>query len=395
MFMNPKDIPFAATYSLGLWALISFSRNFEKPSYKWIGILGLAFGAAMSTRLAGAILFSYLGLILCVHAIQSLATRNRANRWTWIKTDGFKLALTSILTLPVAYIFLLIWWPAGHGNVIAESAETLDRLHSSASEIPLLFDGVMMNASDGPPYYTIWMLLIKTPLWMLGLSAFGLMIALQKVVFSIRQRTPIDLGIVTVLIAFICPLFYLTITAPDLHNGARHFLFLYPPLCILTAYGFGKARELWVKLSKTPRLKYLPESIIVTIFLIQSLTLVQLHPYQYIYYNSLVGGPAGTLGRYETEYWFTSTRHAISALETHLAQSDQNPDQGPKLLITGPRHLIDYFLPEGWSLASRVEEADYFIGNTQFNGHLLIEGNSIIGISRMGLEIVQVKELGK
>jgi hypothetical protein len=35
---------------------------------------------------------------------------------------------------------------------------------------------------------------------------------------------------------------------------------------------------------------------------------VKLYPYEYVYYNSLVGGPAGALKRYEMDYWRISLR---------------------------------------------------------------------------------------
>ena len=37
-----------------------------------------------------------------------------------------------------------------------------------------------------------------------------------------------------------------------------------------------------------------------------------LHPYQYIYYNSFIGGPQGAFRRYETDYWMTSFREATA-----------------------------------------------------------------------------------
>jgi len=40
------------------------------------------------------------------------------------------------------------------------------------------------------------------------------------------------------------------------------------------------------------------------------LTIVQLHPYEYVYYNRLVGGTEGAFRRFEMEYWLTSYRAA-------------------------------------------------------------------------------------
>jgi hypothetical protein len=37
----------------------------------------------------------------------------------------------------------------------------------------------------------------------------------------------------------------------------------------------------------------------------------RLHPYEYVYYNSLVGGVRGAAGRFEMDYWCTSYREAM------------------------------------------------------------------------------------
>ena len=40
----------------------------------------------------------------------------------------------------------------------------------------------------------------------------------------------------------------------------------------------------------------------------------KLYPYEYVYYNSLVGGPAGVANRYELDYWRISLREAALEL---------------------------------------------------------------------------------
>jgi hypothetical protein len=62
MFFNPKDLPLAATYLCGVWALVSaFSRL---PRFNWRAVLwiGLAAGFAVSARIAGFLILCYFGL---------------------------------------------------------------------------------------------------------------------------------------------------------------------------------------------------------------------------------------------------------------------------------------------------------------------------------------------
>ena len=45
----------------------------------------------------------------------------------------------------------------------------------------------------------------------------------------------------------------------------------------------------------------------------------KLYPYEYVYYNSLVGGPAGAADRYELDYWRISLREMALELNKSLA----------------------------------------------------------------------------
>ncbi len=39
--------------------------------------------------------------------------------------------------------------------------------------------------------------------------------------------------------------------------------------------------------------------------------IISLHPYEYIYYNEIVGGVDGAAGHYYADYWCTSFREAM------------------------------------------------------------------------------------
>ena len=44
------------------------------------------------------------------------------------------------------------------------------------------------------------------------------------------------------------------------------------------------------------------------LFVPQLVTMVRMHPYQYVAYNVLAGGLPGAAGRFELDYWDTSLR---------------------------------------------------------------------------------------
>jgi hypothetical protein len=46
----------------------------------------------------------------------------------------------------------------------------------------------------------------------------------------------------------------------------------------------------------------------------------KLHPYEYAYYNSFVGGTKGAFRTYETEYWLTCYKEAVEQLNDKVAE---------------------------------------------------------------------------
>jgi hypothetical protein len=67
------------------------------------------------------------------------------------------------------------------------------------------------------------------------------------------------------------------------------------------------------------------------------IAIYQLHPYQYIYYNRLVGGIEGAAGRYHLDYWCTSMRQSASFLNEHAP-----PDSD--IAVTSSKTTIETFL---------------------------------------------------
>ena len=391
-FHNPKDVPFAATYTIGLWALIECFRRYPNLSKRWMMIAAIACGLCMATRIAGMVLLAYfvagVGAVVLVH----LWGRRASFDWR-VSVGALRSWLIAVpLVVLVAYIALLPWWPGSHKDLLSVSGSTLQRLHISASEIPLLFRGDLIWAADAPHHYTIWMFAIKAPEVLL----IGLLLSLPFIFLCGRAHVKEggDLhavpSLAILILGGVFPLLYLTITAPALHNGARHFLFVFPALCICAAWGHVKAGE-WLQASRPALLR--PAQLAFAILLLLPLyQLVQLHPYQYIYYNALVGGPGGAFGRYEGEYWFTSSKHAVEQLERRLiTEPDLKPKGRPvQIFILGPWQVAEPFLPGGYELTGDAEAADYLILNTQMLMHTGFEGEELFRIERMGMPICYI-----
>ncbi len=53
--------------------------------------------------------------------------------------------------------------------------------------------------------------------------------------------------------------------------------------------------------------------------------LVLLHPYQYLYYNPLVGGLEGAARNYDTDYWVNIMPEAVDELEAYVVDARRRP----------------------------------------------------------------------
>jgi hypothetical protein len=396
-FHNPKDIPFAATYTLALWGIIEWLRRFPEFKKRWFVLASILCGLCMAVRIAGMVLLAYLVAGVFVLAVVYYL----GNRGKKEPKLIFKKLIAWVLAVPMAgvlaYLTLIPWWPAGHRGVFSSSSSTLQSLHTRASEIPLFFRGAFMEAADAPHYYTLWMFGIKAPEVLL----MGILIAAIMVLFLLQkhgcsERLPRFVAPLSVLLlGGFFPLLYLTYSGPALHNGARHFLFAFPALCVVAAWGWLQLLD-WIK-GHRPQLQLIAR-IVFGIFLALPLWhLIQLHPYQYVYFNSLAGGPANAINQYEGEYWFTSSKHAIEKLDAFLSEYPKKKPEGKTIdiFILGPWQVAEPFLPRGYRLVSKPEEADFLILNTQMRVYEQFEGEDLFSIARMGAPICIVRRTSR
>src|SRR6185503_5116288 len=111
----------------------------------------------------------------------------------------------------------------------------------------------------------------------------------------LRDRVRTNL-LLYISLGFAFPLFAVIVLNSPLYHNFRQVLFLIPAMVMLTAPAldllFSKVRQSWARVL-----------LIAALAMPGISSSARLHPYEYIYYNSLVGGPAGALDRYELDYW--------------------------------------------------------------------------------------------
>jgi hypothetical protein len=107
---------------------------------------------------------------------------------------------------------------------------------------------------------------------------------------------------------FVAPVAAAILLHSTVYNNFRQFLFVVPPLFVFAGLAL---QALWKHLKRRGIL-FVP--LVILILLPGLYWDWQLHPYQYMYYNSLVGGVTGASRKYDTDYWNSAYKEALEYL---------------------------------------------------------------------------------
>jgi hypothetical protein len=180
-------------------------------------------------------------------------------------------------------------------------------------------------------------------------------------------------------------------------TGLRHFLFVIPALAVLAGIGLDAAVT---ALATRGRLVASAGLAVVTAcFLWNAVTLVRLHPYEYLFYNAAVGGLEGASRRYDLDYWFNSMPEALNQLEAYLRRTEPGnailPTRIYSVAVCGERLSFEktVTLPQlHWDFKHQWNESEFFIAPTHMNCDGDVDGKVIGTVERLGVVIAYVKD---
>lgn len=267
--------------SIKLW-FVEFFRALRSPHVIFAGVaLGLATGVRAIGPIAGVIVVLYL------------LANVRSRAWP-----------TAFAYFFVSGLMTYIAWPRLWDAPVSRYLEALG-IASNFPHFPgrVLFNGQLYGPSALPTSYlpTLFSIQLTEPL------VLGLYLGLGLLIWQLlRNRLRTDLFLYMGM-GFIFPLFALIALHSPLYHNFRQVLFLIPAMVISAAlaleFVFQNLRQTWVRLL-----------LIAALALPGVYSTVKLYPYEYIYYNSLVGGTAGAATRYELDYWRISLREVALEL---------------------------------------------------------------------------------
>jgi len=321
MFNNPKDLPFAAGY---VWVLYYLCRLIQTgpsaPIRLWIA-LGVALGLGMVVRIGGLLGVAYLAMILGVQWLVFVWRERRAKP---------ALELLGSLTLRGAFVTALAWglmvlpWPAAHRAPFTMPFEALSGFSQHHYKAPTLFRGEYVPSNPAPWNYVPGYFLAQLPdvLWLI-LAIGGLMLAVCFARPNLRRALWGWRGacIALLIFAVLFPPTYAILRKATLYDGLRHFLFVLPPLCVLAGVAASNLLR-WLSERSRPA-AYAALALLGLGVSAVVVEMVQLHPYQYVYFNRMTGGLQAAATQYETEYYAHSFKELGNKLADRLWDAER------------------------------------------------------------------------
>ncbi len=306
-FMNPKDVVFmslmSASAAVSLWMVDRGGKSFQATGhplsdgirsffreflYGDVWLAGLLLGFSSAVRVAAPL----IGVIVLVNILLS-------RKW-WVLPRVFAFGL-------IAFCFMIVFWP----YLWLAPIERLMGSISISTYYPdvhmILFHGVLFDAKDIPRSYLPVLLTVQLTETTLLLVLAGFFSFLKKIYWDL---------VALVLIWFVLPVAVVILAQVHLYNNFRQVFFILPPLFLIAGLGLD-----WLfTVFRRPLTRYL----IIFLALLPGLYAnITLYPYQYVYYNQLVGGVSGAYRNFDLDYWNLAFREAQLYLN-QTADKDAN-----------------------------------------------------------------------
>jgi hypothetical protein len=330
MFINAKDVPFAVAMVILLLGLVRAFLEHPKPQAATVVIFGIGLGLSIGTRVIGGLsVFYALGGAALLFGAEA---RTLGWRAAALRLGTFVLRMLPGLVL--AYAVMGLVWPWGVAAPLNPLRAVEYFSHFFEKPWREVFNGALVIVVEMPRSYLPILLAVKLPEIFSALAIAGL--AGVAVASARRELAPQRrAAFAVVALAAVVPVAITIIEKPAMYNGIRHFMFVLPPLAIL-----GGVAAAW--LVEQAR-RYGRAAVVACFFvfavgiILPVVDMVRLHPYEYTYFNRLIGGVKGADGRFMIDYWGLSFKQAAQGLRALLEQRHEAPPLGTwKIAVCGP-----------------------------------------------------------
>jgi len=339
-----------AFFLLSTFALLFYARRSSFIIHHSSFILASVFlGVTTSTRILGPL----VGIIVIYYAVRTIGKKSLP-----------LLAAYAILAIITMYITWPYLWP----NPLARLLESFQVMSQYPWKGQVLFNGQYYSSTNLPLSYIPVLLAIQftEPIW--SLFVIGL--------FALRKN---NIAWVSTVLWFVLPLLVLIFTHAPLYDNTRQIFFILPPVFFVAGLGVESILG-WLN---QPKVK----AGLVVLFILPGIVAgVGLHPYEYVYYNRLIGNPTG---RFELDYWASAYRAAANWV-------NENAPTDAKIAASDPQYIAELYLRGDLKIIPFVNTVpDYVILSTRYDVYkkYFIDYETVYKIERGGVLYAVVKKI--
>lgn len=370
-FINPKDVPFLVFLTGAIWLGFRMADHLlqDQSRSRWaefaeVLLPAVFLGVATSNRVLGPL----AGLLVVAYFLARRPSRR-------------------LLPLVAAYavvgvLVMILTWPYLWESPL-RFVQVFQFMSENPTVLPVLFAGTVYRAYELPRRYLPFFLAAALtefvwPLFIVGLA---------RAAWSLRHQSRKLAAAILMLVWILIPLAYALILRPPLYDGMRHFLFILPPIFIFVAIAldfiFQRLANHWVN-----------AALVVGLLAPGIVGIVQLHPYEYAYFNSFVGGTGGAFRNYETDYWLTCYRQAVQEFDAAFT--------GPVTLyvhrepeVAQPYAAPNVTVREQRGAGVQIQSGDYILVNTRTNEdrQTFRDAPVLLSVGRVGATFCVIKKV--
>ena len=397
-FYNTKDVPFLAVFVAAGYTML---RYLDAKTLRAAVLHGVVSAVLIDTRIIGVMVpvltFACWAYDLLPEkgrpALGGAASRasGAGSRW-W--TPATKRAVASF----AAYVGVLvgltvILWPTLWRDPFWNFIRVFESMSSFPWEATVLYLGKYVWSTKLPWHYTLVWMGISTPLGYIIFFGVGLVAC----GFRRTRNTIVILG------WFFLPLIYYTTSGVVLYDEWRHSFFIYPAFLLIAlggldwlwrlARGGSKPGARGTRRGIPSRIAAAGLVLVVALSLASTFAfMIRHHPYENVFFNSLVGGVKGASGRFEMDYWGLSYRKGLE----YLAATDPSPAI-PIFAATPPgRYNIDILRPADRKRLIPVtdhHQARYYVTNFRWEENKFSPTSEVFSVKVDGVKLMAVYRL--
>jgi hypothetical protein len=312
----------------------------------------------------------------------------------------------------IAVLTMFATWPFLWENPLENFINVFRLMSDNPTTLSVLFGGEVYRAGELPRRYMPLMLVTTLtepvwPLFIIGLffGYYRLFRAQRHLTRGLQESASADrwmslrsslnisdirnhiVSLTLTLSWFLILLAYVLLRRPAMYDGLRHFLFILPPIFIFTGFAFEFMGRYLIN-------SWLYAGLVLLLLMPGITGIVKLHPYEYTYYNSLVGGTSGAFREYETDYWLTCYKEAVERLE-------QTPGTRITLYVHREAYIADYYAGQDIAVhelrgaLDQVRPGDTVLVNTRTNEDRRVfeDAPSFLDVGRGDAVFCEIKQI--